>query len=270
MTALTDRHPAVQPEPGVRRGVRLRRRRRGARRLGHPDGGQRRRRRGPWRHRTRAAVAGRRAELGRHRARDGARRVPAARPGRLGQRRRPRRSSHRNGRAALSDVHGTWLVAIVSGQLSPTDRIARRIARGVRRRSRSSSGRPRRRWCAAHYSATEAIAGMNAVAGWSGAPRPVSARELLPERALLGDPTAHRRTRRRRHASPRRRRARADRDPGRLSRLGRARSRRARANCSFIQTPSATASNGSLTSPVAIPPCRAMPTFCGSPRRSVG
>jgi DNA-binding PucR family transcriptional regulator len=42
----------------------------------------------------------------------------------------------------------------------------------------------------AHYSATEAIAGMNAVAGWSGAPRPVPARELLPERALLGDPTA--------------------------------------------------------------------------------
>jgi DNA-binding PucR family transcriptional regulator len=31
---------------------------------------------------------------------------------------------------------------------------------------------------------------MNAVAGWSGAPRPVAARELLPERALLGDATA--------------------------------------------------------------------------------
>ena len=43
---------------------------------------------------------------------------------------------------------------------------------------------------AAHYSAAEAIAGMNAVAGWSGAPRPVPARELLPERALLGDPSA--------------------------------------------------------------------------------
>jgi DNA-binding PucR family transcriptional regulator len=43
---------------------------------------------------------------------------------------------------------------------------------------------------AAHRSATEAIAGMNAVAGWTGAPRPVSARELLPERALLGDATA--------------------------------------------------------------------------------
>ena len=43
---------------------------------------------------------------------------------------------------------------------------------------------------AAHRSATEAIAGMNAVAGWTGAPRPVSSRELLPERALLGDATA--------------------------------------------------------------------------------
>ncbi|MBV8930867.1 MAG: helix-turn-helix domain-containing protein, partial [Mycobacteriaceae bacterium] len=43
---------------------------------------------------------------------------------------------------------------------------------------------------AAHRSATEAIAGMNAVAGWSGAPRPVLARELLPERALLGDASA--------------------------------------------------------------------------------
>ena len=29
---------------------------------------------------------------------------------------------NRNGRAALSDVHGTWLVAIVSGPLGPTDR----------------------------------------------------------------------------------------------------------------------------------------------------
>ena len=31
---------------------------------------------------------------------------------------------------------------------------------------------------------------MNAVAGWTGAPRPVLARELLPERALLGDTAA--------------------------------------------------------------------------------
>jgi len=43
---------------------------------------------------------------------------------------------------------------------------------------------------AAHHSASEAISGMNAVAGWSGAPRPVLARELLPERALMGDASA--------------------------------------------------------------------------------
>jgi DNA-binding PucR family transcriptional regulator len=47
-----------------------------------------------------------------------------------------------------------------------------------------------RTFAAAHTSATEAIAGMNAVAGWSSAPRPVAARELLPERALLGDASA--------------------------------------------------------------------------------
>ena len=43
---------------------------------------------------------------------------------------------------------------------------------------------------AAYLSASEAISGMNAVAGWGGAPRPVPARELLPERALLGDTSA--------------------------------------------------------------------------------
>ena len=51
----------------------------------------------------------------------------------------------RNGRAALSDVHGTWLVAIVSGPLSPTDRTSWRTARGVRRRTGRRSDRPRRR-----------------------------------------------------------------------------------------------------------------------------
>jgi DNA-binding PucR family transcriptional regulator len=43
---------------------------------------------------------------------------------------------------------------------------------------------------AAHASAVEALAGMEAVVGWRGAPRPVHATELLPERALLGDRAA--------------------------------------------------------------------------------
>jgi DNA-binding PucR family transcriptional regulator len=95
----------------------------------------------------------------------------------------------RNGRAALSDVHGTWLVAIISGPLSPTDRFLSDLLT-VFADGPVVIGPTAPTLGAAYISATEAIAGMNAVAGWTGAPRPVSARELLPERALLGDATA--------------------------------------------------------------------------------
>ncbi|MCW2688116.1 MAG: hypothetical protein JWR37_3006 [Mycobacterium sp.] len=98
---------------------------------------------------------------------------------------------NRHGRAALSDVHGTWLVAIVSGQLAPTptDKFLGELL-GAFSDGPVVIGSMASTLSAAHRSATEAIAGMNAVAGWSGAPRPVLARELLPERALLGDATA--------------------------------------------------------------------------------
>jgi DNA-binding PucR family transcriptional regulator len=98
---------------------------------------------------------------------------------------------NRHGRAALSDVHGTWLVAIITGQLNPapTDRFLDELL-GAFSDGPVVIGPVAPTLSAAHRSATEAIAGMNAVAGWSGAPRPVSARELLPERALLGDATA--------------------------------------------------------------------------------
>ena len=95
----------------------------------------------------------------------------------------------RHGRTALSDVHGTWLVAIVSGTLSPTDRFLADLM-AVFAEGPVVIGPTAPTLAAAHRSATEAIAGMNAVAGWTGAPRPVAARELLPERALLGDATA--------------------------------------------------------------------------------
>lgn len=97
--------------------------------------------------------------------------------------------AHRHGRAALSDVHGTWLVAIVSGALTPADRFLGDITE-VFADGPVVIGPTAPTFAAAHRSATEAIAGMNAVAGWSGAPRPVLARELLPERALCGDATA--------------------------------------------------------------------------------
>ncbi|MGE3285779.1 MAG: PucR family transcriptional regulator [Pseudonocardia sp.] len=44
----------------------------------------------------------------------------------------------------------------------------------------------------AHASAREALAGLRAAPGWPGAPRPVHADDLLPERALVGDAAAHR------------------------------------------------------------------------------
>ena len=42
----------------------------------------------------------------------------------------------------------------------------------------------------AHRSAKEALAGLSAACAWSRAPRPADAQDLLPERALHGDPTA--------------------------------------------------------------------------------
>lgn len=94
-----------------------------------------------------------------------------------------------HGRAALTDVHGTWLVAIVSGHLSPTDKFFNNLLNAFSD-GPVVIGPTAPMLTAAYHSASEAISGMNAVAGWSGAPRPVLARELLPERALMGDASA--------------------------------------------------------------------------------
>jgi DNA-binding PucR family transcriptional regulator len=95
----------------------------------------------------------------------------------------------RHGRAALTDVHGTWLVAIVSGHLAPTDKFLGDLL-GAFSNGPVVIGPTAPMLTAAYHSASEAISGMNAVAGWHGAPRPVLARELLPERALMGDASA--------------------------------------------------------------------------------
>jgi DNA-binding PucR family transcriptional regulator len=94
-----------------------------------------------------------------------------------------------HGRAALTDVHGTWLVAIVSGQLSLTDKFLGDLLHAFSD-GPVVIGPTAPMLTAAYHSASEAISGMNAVAGWRGAPRPVLARELLPERALMGDASA--------------------------------------------------------------------------------
>ena len=99
----------------------------------------------------------------------------------------------RHGRAALAVVQGSRLVMVVSGHLgdtsypSPflTDLLAEAFSEGP-----VVIGPTTRTLSAAHASAVEAMAGMEAVVGWRGAPRPVHASELLPERALLGDRAA--------------------------------------------------------------------------------
>ncbi len=95
----------------------------------------------------------------------------------------------RHDRSALADVHGTWLIAIISGPMSPTDRFFNDLLTAFSD-GPVVIGPTAPMLSAAYHSAGEAISGMNAVAGWSGAPRPVPARELLPERALAGDTSA--------------------------------------------------------------------------------
>jgi len=95
----------------------------------------------------------------------------------------------RHGRAALTDVHGTYLVAIVSGQLTATEKVFGDLLDAFSD-GPVVIGPTAPMLTAAYHSASEAISGMNAVAGWRGAPRPVLARELLPERALMGDASA--------------------------------------------------------------------------------
>jgi DNA-binding PucR family transcriptional regulator len=92
-------------------------------------------------------------------------------------------------RAALSVVQGSMLVAIVSGKISVTEpflaELLDNFAAGP-----VVIGPTMPDLESAHASAAEAMAGMEAVVGWPGAPRPVHSLELLPERALAGDPTA--------------------------------------------------------------------------------
>lgn len=95
----------------------------------------------------------------------------------------------RHGRAALTGVHGTWLVSIVSGELTATNKFLRDLMTAFAD-SVVVIGPTAPMLTAAHHSAREALAAMNAAPGWTGVPRPVSARELLPERALLGDASA--------------------------------------------------------------------------------
>lgn len=89
---------------------------------------------------------------------------------------------------ALVGVHGDRLVVVVGGAASPrevaTD-LQSHFGEGHVVVGPSVAGLPD-----AGYSAKSAMAGLAAVKGWPDAPQVVAADELLPERALLGEPIA--------------------------------------------------------------------------------
>jgi hypothetical protein len=90
---------------------------------------------------------------------------------------------------AISGVQGTRLIVVLSvaGQQLPAD-IEALFGDGPIVFGPTSVGLP-----GAVSSAVEALAGRRVVAGWPGAPRLLSAQDLLVERVLAGDPTAVRR-----------------------------------------------------------------------------
>ncbi|PRX48464.1 DNA-binding PucR family transcriptional regulator [Prauserella shujinwangii] len=100
----------------------------------------------------------------------------------------------RAGRPVLLSVQGSRLVVVVAGPtegsakdqgILPTLAIA--FAEGP-----VVAGPTVPSLAEAHHSAAEALSGLRAVVGWPAAPRPARSADLLPERALAGDPEAER------------------------------------------------------------------------------
>ncbi|MFL6136401.1 MAG: PucR family transcriptional regulator [Frankiaceae bacterium] len=100
------------------------------------------------------------------------------------------RLARRVGVDVLAGVHGTRLVVMVAGEADPhrtTRGLLPAFGRGpvvVGPRVSALAG--------ASESAAAALSGLRAVVAWPGAPRPVAADDLLPERALAGDHAARR------------------------------------------------------------------------------
>lgn len=99
----------------------------------------------------------------------------------------------RAGRSVLLGVQGTRLVVVFGG--APDDGTGRGAAPLIAEAFGAGPvvvGPTVASLAEAHRSATDALSGLRAVAAWPTAPRPVHAADLLPERALAGDPEAER------------------------------------------------------------------------------
>ncbi|MFY9331925.1 MAG: helix-turn-helix domain-containing protein [Candidatus Nanopelagicales bacterium] len=99
-----------------------------------------------------------------------------------------RRSAHHHGVDALTGLHGDVLVALL-GRRGDDTRSARlftpHFGEGPVVVSTAANA-----LADVSQRAREALIGLRAAAGWQHAPRPVDARELLPERGLLGERAA--------------------------------------------------------------------------------
>ncbi len=96
----------------------------------------------------------------------------------------------RTGRGVLVGVQGSRLVLVVSGRATPPEDhqwLINAFGDGP-----VVVGPTVPTLAEAHRSAADALSALRAVAAWPTAPRPVPAAELLPERALAGDPEAER------------------------------------------------------------------------------
>lgn len=103
-----------------------------------------------------------------------------------------RNRAARAGHGVLVGVQGSRLVVVVGGELDGPR------AEGLRRLAEAFGDGPVvagptvTALAEAHRSAAEALSALRAVVAWPSAPRPVRSADLLPERALAGDPDAER------------------------------------------------------------------------------
>ncbi|GHH61577.1 PucR family transcriptional regulator [Lentzea cavernae] len=100
-----------------------------------------------------------------------------------------RSKAARASRPVLLSVQGSRLVVVLGGPTETGEDVLGRIAEGFGE-GPVVAGPTVASLSEAHRSASDALSGLRAVVGWPAAPRPVRSLDLLPERALAGDPEA--------------------------------------------------------------------------------
>ncbi len=96
----------------------------------------------------------------------------------------------RANRSVLLGVQGSRLVVVLAGDIEGhTDAVLRKMSTSFGE-GPVVAGPTVPNIADAHRSSAEALSGLRAVVAWPAAPRPVRSTDLLPERALAGDPDA--------------------------------------------------------------------------------